>query len=288
MHKISLILLFFLCFSNISAQKFYFTGIGIRGLKMTDRTTQTEKSNIIVSACSDPIVKQKAKFISDKLLFPKDKESATNNFLMFDIYLRPKKTNNFFRWSEWVIGLGYAPIRKNVSIYRPIYRYEGSTLYAMERIIGKQSAFMIESKFIINSSPYKSRLMKYFGLGFRASAINEANNAVKFTESLAGGTKAKMDSLLLSNTSNALLGLFAMGGIKYNLSCKFNVFMDINMGYCWRFYPEKVNTGGYNFSFSLGIKYKMGSGPLEPEDTKPAEEDEKSKKRSKKKMQVYW
>lgn len=292
MPKIGLTLLFMWFFQFAEAQKFYFTGIGLQYSSLSNRSTDREKAQIIASAAYQPSTKALVDNIGNDLMVPHFKESEHTDFLLFNFYLRPKKTNRFFDYSELITGIGYSPLIKNHDAYSYLRKNpteSNDTIgYFMERIIGQKYGFILESKFIVNSSPFKSRLMKYFGFGIRAASITEKNNRVKFTELHAYNNNEFYTYLPLSNTSNAMLGVFVVGGLKYNLSCKFNVFVDVSAGYAWRFYPYKISNNSYSSSLSFGLKYKMGNGPIDTDNSVPVVEDEKTKKRNKKKIQVYW
>ncbi len=293
MFKCALItILFFVLFSRIHAQKFYFTGIGLRGSAMMDKSTDRDRAAIINSAAkNNTTYKLQIDSIYNHLFTPTRLEKAHNGFIIADFFFRASKTNQFFKWSEWCIGIGYTPLARNIETFpmrKNITSYSDTIGYFMKRVIDRSSGWMIENKFIVNSSPYKSRVMKYFGLGFRMAAMNEKNNTAVLTELHVYKNNEYNTIANLSNTSNALLGFFAIAGLKYNMSCHFNLYADINLGYCWRFYPEKIQTHGYNTAISFGIKYKMGNGPNDENNQTNTVEDEKSKKRNKKKLQVYW
>lgn len=124
----------------------------------------------------------------------------------------------------------------------------------------KYTGYGISTEFILNSKPFYKNFAFYTGLGI--SVI--LNSFI---------LKAKLVSINNPNITMTSINVRALLGLKYNLSCEYNLFMESNFGE--NFYPKKfANRTRFieTAQFAFGIRYKF----INPEE------------RTKNKANVFW
>jgi hypothetical protein len=279
---------FFLC--TVHAQHTYFAGFGIKGTVMNEASKEEDWANLFSSAAVHPADYQKTKLMKDDPYNPSGRMNQTCMFLGVDMFFRFNDTRNMLKWTEWIVGINYMNPGWYYAPDRYVYKdvYTGDTLHHFMRSKKtRHSGLMLETKMVFNSSPYRGRLMKHIGLGFRMGMFEQKRNVLEYSQMHFQGKTAFMTSqdVEMSTTPSTMLSLFGVLGLKYNVSCLFTIYSEMSLGYYTRFYAEKIKMDGSIFTLSLGVKYKLGNN-IDP--TPSISSDEANPKKDRKKMQVYW
>jgi hypothetical protein len=134
----------------------------------------------------------------------------------------------------------------------------------------------IHAAYYFNSKVFGKNFRAYFGLGailgFNTIKTSERNTI----STLSYISRPKSDTLFFSNQTNVYfegshsyttLSAYLPLGIKYNLSCDFNLFAEIKTGYQFHTLANKDSQWQSFLSFGLGIRYKF-FGDASEEETK--------------------
>mgnify|MGYP002335915631 CR=1 FL=1 len=265
---------------SASAQKIYVSGLAFKGTVMSEISSGKDLARLMTASTINDYDKSRAARIRDG-----SPRQVHTDYLALDLIMRFKDRRNLLKWTEWTLGMGITRPDWYFSSSEQAFEFHNDTMSTMSLEKTRHSGIMLESKILFNSSPYRSRMMPYIGLGARIGLYQQKNNQVRFTdiysESFSRFTVSEVKDL--STMPSSLLGVYGILGLKYNASCLFSFFGDINMGYYNRVFADRIHMDGRNFSLSLGMTYKLGNN-IDPAPEEVSAEPGKDRK----KMQVYW
>lgn len=213
------------------------------------------------------------------------KESSFNNSfncVRLALVFQPKpfvlKTS--FPRQELIFGAGFLTINSTVTNYTNLY-YDSIGLN--NRIYNNHISFnlythrqQLHSAYYFNSRTFGKRFRAYFGLG-ATFGLNTIKTAKRNTRSqLIYVSRLQSDTMFIPNQTNitiegaynySTLSGYIPLGIKYNLDCNFNLFMEFNSGVQFQFDARNGQHWQGFSSWGLGIRYKF-NGETTEEDLK--------------------
>lgn len=205
------------------------------------------------------------------------KESSFNNSyncVKLALVFQPKPfiLKSSFPKQELIFGAGFLTINSTVTNHTRLY-YDSIGLNG--RTYNNHIGFnlythreQLHSAYYFNSRIFGKRFRAYFGLG-AAFGLNTIKTAKRNSLSqLVYASRVQSDTMFYPNQTNisfegsynySTLSGYIPLGIKYNLDCNFNLFMEFNTGAQYQFGASKGQRWQGFSSFGLGIRYKFNN-----------------------------
>lgn len=184
--------------------------------------------------------------------------------------------SNYFKKSEARFGLNFENFSSLSGMFNCDVKFKNDTTSNLIDGIIKYFGYGVHADYTINSKPFMNHFATYFSFGTTVmlhnfKAVGESKNLFE-----RGTPHFYNYNIEMTNTKTSLTSVDfkVFWGVKYNLSCDFNLFMESCIG------GSYYNKGLYNnhkwlwlFNFTpIGIRYKF----VKPED------------KSKTKLNVFW
>jgi hypothetical protein len=221
--------------SFLPAQKIYFSGLGFKGMVTNEVINNQENLAFLEKSSVNLREQREIRDIRQSGNYQFGKNNRQVCFLGLDCFLRFSGKKQWLQWAEWTIGAGFTlpswAYQSNDFYYFNPWNYVDSVQRRYKLLESKHSGMVLESKLLFNSSPFKSRLMKYAGFGMRGGLFQQKGNRAEIKEWDMRDTSFSLHQTIHTNMPSTLLGIFGTIGLKYNISCLFSVYSDINIGY---------------------------------------------------------